>query len=149
MSRIGRLALALLVILVAGCLPAGTRGTSGGGGAGAAGPDASPAASASTTPVGPSSTPSFVAPTPTPAPTFAVYAVAKGDSLNTIARKYATTARSIAFWNRTTYPTLDPDSSTYAPGRLQVGWTLRLIPGLVYDEESGDPVLPSGAVPAP
>jgi hypothetical protein len=75
--------------------------------------------------------------------------VARGDSLNSIAKKYATTARSLAFWNRSTYPSLDPDSPDYAPGRLQVGWTLRLIPGLVYDEETGDPVLPSGAVPAP
>jgi hypothetical protein len=98
---------------------------------------------------GPTPTPTFVAPTPTPAPTFAVYVVAAGDSLNTIARKYATTGRSIAFWNRASYPSLDPDSAGYAPGRLQVGWTLRLIPGLVYDEETGDPVLPSGAVPAP
>ncbi len=146
MARIRRLAPLLLVVALGACLPAGTRGT---GGRNGAGPGGAPAVSLAPTPGGPTPTPTFVAPTPTPAPTFAVYVVAAGDSLNTIARKYATTGRSIAFWNRATYPSLDPDSAGYAPGRLQVGWTLRLIPGLVYDEETGDPVLPSGAVPAP
>jgi hypothetical protein len=148
MGRVIRLAALLLAVAVAvgACLPAGTRGTGGANGAAPSGP---PTVTAAPTPRGPTPLPSFVAPTPTPAPTFAVYTVAKGDSLNTIARKYATTARSIAFWNRAAYPSLDPDSAGYAPGRLQVGWTLLLIPGLVYDEDTGDPVLPSGAVPAP
>jgi Tfp pilus assembly protein FimV len=141
----GVVAVASLLVL-AGCLPSGTRGTGtrDPGGALSSSPAATPAGSR-----GPSSTPSFVPPTPTPAPTFAVYTVAKGDNLNSIARKYATTARSLAFWNRGTYPSLDPDAAGYAPNRLGVGWTLRLVPGLVYDEETGDPVLPSGAVPAP
>jgi hypothetical protein len=141
----GVVAVASLLAL-AGCLPSGTRGTGtrDPGGALSSSPAATPAGSR-----GPSSTPSFVPPTPTPAPTFAVYTVAKGDNLNSIARKYATTARSLAFWNRGTYPSLDPDAAGYAPNRLGVGWTLRLVPGLVYDEETGDPVLPSGAVRAP
>jgi hypothetical protein len=75
--------------------------------------------------------------------------VAHGDNLNSIAKKYGTTARSIAFWNRGTYPSLDPDSVDYAPGRLQVGWTFMVFPGLVYDEDSGATVDPSGALPAP
>lgn len=141
----GVLALAGLVAL-AGCLPSGTRGTAAHGDG--IGPGSSPAAT-STTPSGPPASPSFVPPTPTPAPTFAVYTVAKGDNLNSIARKYNTTARSLAFWNRAIYPSLDPEAAGYAPNRLQVGWTLRLVPGLVYDEETGDPVLPSGALPAP
>jgi len=145
MNRLARFGPILVVLAVAACLPAGTRGTGGAGGGVATGPAASSPAS----PAGPSVPPTIVAPTPTPAPTFAVYTVAKGDSLNTIARKYATTARSVAFWNRATYPSLDPEAAGYAPDRLQVGWTLILIPGLVYDEETGDPVLPSGAVPAP
>ena len=146
MSQIVRLAILVLLFAALGaCLPAGTRGTGGGPGGGATPSATRPA----TAPSGPTPTPTFVAPTPTPAPSFAVYTVAKGDSLNTIAKKYATTARSLAFWNRATYPSLDPDAAGYAPNRLQLGWTLRLIPGLVYDEETGDPVLPSGAVPAP
>jgi hypothetical protein len=68
-------------------------------------------------------------------PTFLVYVVAAGDSLNTIAHKHGTTARSIAFWNRATYPSLDPESSGYKPGLLQVGWTLMVIPNAVFDEQ--------------
>jgi hypothetical protein len=88
----------------------------------------------SPSPGGPTPVPSFVRPTPTPMPTFLVYVVAKGDSLNSIAHRFSTTARSIAFWNRATYPSLDPDSETYAPNRIRVGWTLVLIPGLVVNE---------------
>jgi hypothetical protein len=135
------------VVTVAGCLPTGTRGTAGRDADGV--PAQSPGVTGSDGPSGPPQSPSFVPPTPTPAPTFAVYTVSRGDNLNSVAKKYATTARSLAFWNRATYPSLDPESAGYAPDRLQVGWTLLLIPGLVYDEETSDPVLPSGAVPAP
>jgi hypothetical protein len=76
-----------------------------------------------------------VPPTPTPAPTFLVYTVASGDNLNSIAHRFGTTARSIAFWNRATYPTLDPEGPNYKPGLLQVGWTLRVIPNAVFDEQ--------------
>jgi hypothetical protein len=135
------------VVTVAGCLTTGTRGTAGRDADGV--PAQSPGVTGSEGPSGPPQCPSFVPPTPTPAPTFAVYTVSRGDNLNSVAKKYATTARSLAFWNRATHPSLDPESAGYAPDRLQVGWTLLLIPGLVYDEETGDPVLPSGAVPAP
>jgi nucleoid-associated protein YgaU len=87
-------------------------------------------------PSGPSPSPSFVRPTPTPMPTFMAYVVRRGDSLNKIAHRFATTGRSIAFWNRATYPSLDPESSRYAPNTIQVGWTLVLIPGVVFDENS-------------
>lgn len=151
MDRAGRFALTAATVATAialvGCLPAGTRGT-GGRGTDSGGPGGSSPPSLAA-PSGAAGSPSFVPPTPTPAPTFAVYTVKRGDSLNSIAKAYGTTARSVAYWNRTTFPSLDPDSPGYAPGRLQVGWNLVLIPGLVYDEETGAPVLPSGAVPAP
>jgi nucleoid-associated protein YgaU len=137
--------LSLLILggLTAGCLPAGTRGS----GSASAVPIGSVEVTAPTSspgPTGPTSRPSFVAPTPTPAPTFLVYVVARGDNLNTIARKFGTTARSIAFWNRATYPHLDPEAPGYRPDLLQVGWTLFLIPDDVVNEEE----LP-GPTPAP
>ena len=70
------------------------------------------------------------------APTFLVYTVGTGDNLNTIAQQFGTTARSIAFWNRGTYPILDPESSGYRPNLLRVGWTLLVIPNVVFDEQT-------------
>jgi hypothetical protein len=95
------------------------------------------------TPAGPTPTPSFVRPTPTPQPTFFVYAVVAGDNLGAIAKRYGTTARSIAYWNRLTYPTLDPDSEGYRPDYLVVGWTLRLIPNTAVDPENLPPGPPT------
>jgi hypothetical protein len=94
---------------------------------------------------GPTASPSFVRPTPNPSPTFLVHAVATGETLTSIARLYGTTARSIAYWNRDRYPSLDPDSSTYEPDRIEVGWTLRLIPTEVVDEDE----LPEPSPPTP
>jgi hypothetical protein len=123
----------LTVILAVGCLPSGTRGEGtglfGSGATGSAAPSVSPA------PTGPTPRPSFVPPTPTPEPTFLVYVVKKGDSLNTIAHRFKTTARSIAFWNRATYPSLDPESAKYQPNLLKLGWTLFLRPNDVVDEQ--------------
>lgn len=104
-------------------------------------PSAAPAASVSAStpaasPSGPSSRPSFVRPTPTPLPTFVVYTVRPGDTLTSIARQFGTTARSIAFWNRTTYPSLDPDSADYAPDSIRAGWNLLLVPGIELDPEN-------------
>lgn len=140
-------AIAALALIAVACLPAGTRGTShpAGDGSGALAP--SQAASLDV-PSGPTPIPSFVPPTPTPAPTFLVYTVVKGDNLNTIAHKFGTTARSIAFWNRAAYPSLDPDSATYRPGFVQVGWTLALIPDLTVDEaDLPDPASSGDAEP--
>src|SRR5688572_33438852 len=86
-------------------------------------------------PTGPTPSPSFVRPTPTPLPTFLSYVVKSGDNLNTIAKAHGTTARSIAFWNRTEHPSLDPDSPDYEPNRIKIGWVLRLIPGVEIDED--------------
>ena len=95
------------------------------------------------TPGGPTPTPSFVRPTPTPQPTFFVHTVVGGDSLEKIAKRYGTTARSIAYWNRVTYATLDPDSEGYDPDYLLVGWTLQLIPNVEVDPENLPPGRPT------
>jgi len=143
----GLLALVLVILVGAAAIlpgrllgPAGTPGTT-----------ASPSGSAVAGSPGPSVRPTFVRPTPTPIPTFLVYVVKTGDSLNTIADEYDTTARSIAFWNRERYPTLDPESEQYEPDYIGVGWQLRLIPGTVYDEdaEPGISPAPSGAPVTP
>ena len=133
-ARGGILAFGAVVIAasIAGCLPSATRGER----SGVAGPGApQPTTNASPTPGVPTPRPPIVPPTPTPLPTFLVYVVAKGDSLNTIAHKFGTTARSIAFWNRSTYPSLDPESAGYRPGLLKIGWTLSLVPNDVVDEQ--------------
>jgi hypothetical protein len=128
-------ALAAVAIVAIGCLPAGA-----GGGL----PTAVPAAS------GPTPRPSFRAPTPTPAPTFAIYTVARGDTLSRIADRFGTTARSIAYWNRATYPSLDPEGSGYRPNLLQVGWTLRIIPNAQFDEQTlPEPSELQGTPPTP
>jgi len=124
---------ALMAVVSVGCLPSGSRG--GSADRGSAGTPASGVAAPSV-PTSPTPRPTIVPPTPTPAPTFFVYAVKSGDSLNSIAHRFGTTARSIAFWNRSTYPSLDPDSATYRPGLLKLGWTLFLIPNDVVDEDA-------------
>jgi nucleoid-associated protein YgaU len=118
-----------LAAVVAGCLPP-TVGPAATGGSAATSPTPSPG------PTGPTPSPSFVRPTPTPMPTFMTYVVKAGDSLNTIAHRFGTKARSIAFWNRATYPSLDPESSKYAPNSIRIGWTLVLIPNVIFDENS-------------
>ncbi|HEV8546783.1 MAG TPA: LysM domain-containing protein [Candidatus Limnocylindrales bacterium] len=118
------------VLAVAGCLPESI------GPSRSPGPSSAIATTASPSPSGPTPLPSFVRPTATPMPTFLIYTVVAGDNLTTIAHRFATTGRSIAFWNRASYPSLDPESAGYAPNRLKVGWKLNLIPGVVFDEES-------------
>jgi hypothetical protein len=115
-------------ILVAGCVPSLV------GRSAAPPPSVNASATATATP-DPAATPSFVRPTPNPSPTFLVYVVQAGDSLTSVARQFGTTARSIAYWNRAQYPSLDPDSETYQPDRIKVGWTLLLIPAAVVDED--------------
>jgi hypothetical protein len=86
------------------------------------------------TAAGPSVAPTFSRPTPSPGPTFLGYRVQSGDTLNSIAKKYHTTGRSIAWWNRGTYPSLDPQSSKYDPNTIRVGWLLVVLPGIVVDD---------------
>ena len=115
---------------------------------------ASPRPTAVPTPTGPTPIPSFVRPTPTPLPTFLVYVVKSGDNLNTIAHRFGTTGRSIAYWNRGTYPSLDPEAPNYKPNLVRIGWTLVLIPNTVVDEQTlpdptPNPTDPSEADPEP
>ena len=95
------------------------------------------------TPPGPTPTLSFIRPTPTPQPTFFSYTVVAGDSLGAIAKRFKTSGRSIAYWNRAAYPSLDPDSGSYRPDYLKVGWVLLLIPNAEVDPEEL-PTLPPG-----
>ena len=78
-------------------------------------------------------------------PTFMAYVVKRGDSLNTIAHRFGTKARSIAFWNRTTYPSLDPESPDYAPNLLKLGWTLFIIPNVILTDDEAPPLPTTGA----
>ena len=117
-GRVAVVAVALAVAGIAGCLPASIRPT----------------------PVPP--------PTPTPGPSFTLHTVVRGDSLTSIARKYDTSGRSIAYWNRDEYPSLDPESADYQPNDLKRGWVLRVLPGQEYeppadDGETGEQVTPS------
>jgi peptidoglycan/xylan/chitin deacetylase (PgdA/CDA1 family) len=117
---------------------------------------AAPAATGSPAPgsAGPSAAPTlpeptFLRPTPSPQPTFTTYVVHSGDTLNSIAREFDTTARSIAWWNRGTYPSLDPESETYEPDHLEIGWRLVLIPGTVVDDTNPPTPSPGPSQPSP
>jgi hypothetical protein len=110
---------------------------------------ASPSPNPSPSPAGPTPVPTFARPTPSPAPTFVSYTVRRGDTLTSIATTYRTTARSIAWWNRGTYPSLDPESATYEPNRIEIGWTLVLIPGAVVDDTNPPTPSPGPATPSP
>ena len=122
------LSLTATVVVLAGCLepvalPVGSAIGSGGG---------SPVSIGS---AGPTPTVSFSRPTPGPGPTFLAYMVKSGDTLTSIARAHDTTPRSIAFWSRSAYPSLDPESTSYDPDRLKIGWVLSIVPGQVFDED--------------
>ena len=125
----------LLTTLAAACLPASIRPTPT--------PTPTPAPTAPPTP-----TPTPAPPTPTPAPTCLLHKVVAGDTLTGLARRFKTSGRSIAYWNRDLYPTLDPESADYAPDNLQRGWVLRILPGLEYvpppdDGETGEEPTPT------
>ncbi len=77
------------------------------------------------------------APTPTPQPTPFVYIVRANDSLVNLGHRYQTTGRSIAYWNRKAYPSLDPDKPTYNPNHLEIGWRLTIYPGLTDNDGNG------------
>jgi hypothetical protein len=107
------------------------------------GADASAPPSVAPTRSGPSIAPTFVRPTPSPAPTFLAYTVRRGDTLNSIARQFDTTGRSIAWWNRGTYPKLDPLGPGYDPNTIRVGWVLLLLPGTIVDDANPPSLPPS------
>lgn len=140
-ARILAVGAVLFAVSAAGCLPGGARGEgSGPAGSGRSGQPAGSASPSPTGPTAPTTHPPIVPPTPTPAPTFLVYVVKSGDSLNTIAHRFGTTARSIAFWNRSTYPSLDPESPGYRPNLLKLGWTLFLVPNLILTDDEAPPL---------
>ena len=138
--------LAAGVLLVAACVPRPTRSVSPSGAV--ATPPARSAEASSGGPVSPTPTPSFVRPTPLPAPTFFVYVVKGGDTLTSIARAFHTTPRSIAFWSRGEHPSLDPESTAYQPNRIEVGWILLLVPDAVFDEDELPAETPSATASA-
>jgi len=137
--RMNRMALSIIAVtlLLAACVPEPAARATPSTTASRATPTPVP------TPAGPTPTPTFVRPTPTPQPTFLIHTVVAGDSLGKIAKRYRTTARSIAYWNRVTYATLDPDSEGYDPDYLVVGWTLQLIPNVEVDPENLPPGRPT------
>jgi hypothetical protein len=104
----------------------------------------------SPTPATPSPSLTFSRPTATPQPTFLPYRVKSGDTITSIAREHDTSVRSIGYWNRATYPSLDPDSGSYNPDNLRVGWTLLLIPGVEVDPDEITPpptIVPPASAP--
>ncbi len=129
--------IAVLALAAAACLPASIR------------PTPVPTPTPTPTPTAPPTpTPTPGPPTPTPAPTFALVRVRRGDTLTSLARRYHTSGRSIAYWNRDAHPSLDPESARYQPDRLEIGWVLRILPGQEYvppedDGETGEQVTPS------
>jgi hypothetical protein len=142
---------AVVTLLVSGCQLLGAVDSPAGSGAAS-----SPAAAAPAATPTPRQTVSL--PEATPLPPFTLYTVRSGDTLLSIAMRFRTSSLSVSYWNRDRYPSLDPDTTTYAPNRIEAGWSLRLIPGIEADpedflppgESSGDQ--PSGsptAVPTP
>jgi peptidoglycan/xylan/chitin deacetylase (PgdA/CDA1 family) len=145
------LALVLVVAgaLAGGCLPSSVSPTPTPGPV-TPSPSASPSPTTTATPA---------TPTPTPGPASIVHTVVAGDSLVSLGRRYETTGRSIAYWNRAAYPSLDPESPDYDPNRIEIGWRLTIYPGEVYEPGTdqtptpaptpqGTLVIPPGPTPA-
>jgi Tfp pilus assembly protein FimV len=119
--------LAVVMLVLGACLPASVRPT--------------PAPTPTPTPVPtapPTPTPTPGPPTPTPAPTFLIHTVKRGDTLLSIAKRYKTSGRSIAYWNRDAHKSLDPESANYNPNNLKIGWKLRILPGHEYKPPADD-----------
>lgn len=70
-----------------------------------------------------------------------------GDTLSRIADRYGTTWDSLVYWNRDRYAALNPDSSSYNPDQIDVGWQLRLKPGVVLDYDAPPPPTPQPTPP--
>jgi hypothetical protein len=137
-----------VILFVAACVPQPANRPSREPGAPILTPTPTRMRTAVPTPAGPTPTPSFVRPTPTPEPTFLIYTVVPGDDLTAIADRFGTTRESIAYWNRATYSSLDPESPAYDQDLLKSGWTLRIIPNSVVDPENL-PTLPPTPAPSP
>jgi peptidoglycan/xylan/chitin deacetylase (PgdA/CDA1 family) len=140
-------ALAVVVLALAAALI--VPGLLGGPGPGASGSPTAPSGSGIAVATASPAAPTFVRPTPSPEPTFMRYVVRAGDTLASIANRFATTPRSIAWWNRGAYPSLDPESQAYDPDRLEIGWTLVLLPGAEVDENNPPTPSPGPATTPP
>lgn len=100
-------------------------------------PGQSVAASApSPTPAGPTPVVTFARPTPSPPPAFLIYRVKPGDTLSSLAKRFDTTERSISWWNRGFYPSLDPESPDYDPNTIRVDWMLNILRDTIVDNEN-------------
>jgi hypothetical protein len=124
-----------IAVVAGGCLPSAIR------------PTPTPVVTPMPEPTAPPPTPTPAPPTPTPGPEFTLHKVVRGDTLTSLARTYKTTGRSIAYWNRDEYPSLDPESPDYAPDNLKRGWVLRILVGEEYtpppdDGETDEQVTP-------
>lgn len=149
-SAVAVLMAAACLVFVAGCVPRpASVGSASTAGTGTATASVGPDGSVPVGPVGPTPSPSFVRPTALPAPTFLAYTVKEHDNLTSIARAFHTTPRSIAYWSRGEHPSLDPESATYDPNRLEVGWVLLLIPDEVFDEDELIDAATPSAMPIP
>jgi peptidoglycan/xylan/chitin deacetylase (PgdA/CDA1 family) len=137
---------ALLVVVVVGLIAAIVF-VPGLLGSGEPGASVAPSPGGVATPVPPSVAPTFARPTPSPQPSFTSYVVKPGDTLSSIARQYDTTARSIAWWNRGSYPVLDPESDAYDPDSIKVGWILVVLPGTEVDDNNPPPIPGATAPP--
>jgi hypothetical protein len=76
-----------------------------------------------------------------------LHTVVAGDSLTSLGRKYHTSGRSIAYWNRAQFPSLDPESPNYNPDNLKRGWILQILPGQEYAPSASD--FETGITPSP
>jgi len=146
----GAASLALVLVALVAAIAVGpgllTPGASGVPSTGSPGSSSSAGPSGSPTP---SPLPSFIRPTPTPGPTFMTYTVQPGDNLNSIARAFGTSPRSLAWWNRGAYPSLDPESEAYAPNHIEPGWVFVLLPGVIVDDANAPSPSPGAATPQP
>jgi len=127
----------LVLLLVAACggvtPPSSPGGSVSSPAVESAGPSPStslaPSASPSTVPTAPATPTTLASPTPL------AYVVVRGDTLTSIARRFSTDVRSISYWNRDRYPSLDPESPAYDPNSIAAGWALLVIPGTVLSDD--------------
>jgi peptidoglycan/xylan/chitin deacetylase (PgdA/CDA1 family) len=125
------------VIALAGC---GTSASPSASASASVGPSAIGTPSGAVRPTASASPDATASPSATPTATSAgtSYVVAAGDSLSSVAARFATTVAQLRAWNSARYPSLADDPST-----IQVGWTL------VVAREPGVTPRPTAATATP